>query len=124
MAQYRGTISGQRGQASRLGSKASGLVSYTASWQGAVSVSLWYDSRTDTDMADVSLTTHTNGAGTERVLYSGPVSGAPYLVDNQSKTGAKCGCKRGVARDNCPTCEGTGYVIDFAAIRARTQGAK
>ena len=78
MAQYRGTIQGQRGSASRLGSKASGLTTYTASWQGAVRVSLWHDSRTDTDMADVSLTTHTNGSGSERVLYSGPVSGMPY----------------------------------------------
>jgi hypothetical protein len=37
----------------------------------------------------------------------------------QPKTGAKCGCKRGVQRDNCPNCEGTGWVIDFKAIRAR-----
>lgn len=37
----------------------------------------------------------------------------------QPKTGAKCGCKRGVERDNCPQCEGTGMVIDFAAIRER-----
>jgi hypothetical protein len=35
----------------------------------------------------------------------------------QPKTGAKCGCRRGVERDNCPNCEGTGQVIDFAAIR-------
>jgi hypothetical protein len=44
-------------------------------------------------------------------------------IDNTSrkapKTGARCGCKRGVQRDNCPACEGTGWVIDFAAIRAR-----
>ena len=33
------------------------------------------------------------------------------------KTGAKCGCKRGIHRDNCPACEGTGWVIDFRAIR-------
>lgn len=39
----------------------------------------------------------------------------------QPKTGAKCACKRGVERDNCPTCEGTGWVIDFAAIRARNR---
>lgn len=39
----------------------------------------------------------------------------------QPKTGAKCSCKRGVERDNCPTCEGTGWVIDFARIRARYQ---
>jgi len=38
----------------------------------------------------------------------------------QPKTGARCHCKRGVHRDNCPDCEGTGWRIDFAAIRART----
>lgn len=37
----------------------------------------------------------------------------------QPKTGAKCGCKRGIERDNCSTCEGTGHVIDFKAIRNR-----
>jgi hypothetical protein len=37
----------------------------------------------------------------------------------QPKTGAACDCKPGVYRDNCPKCEGTGMVIDFAAIRAR-----
>lgn len=36
----------------------------------------------------------------------------------QPKTGVRCSCKRGVWRDNCPNCEGTGWVIDFAAIRA------
>lgn len=36
----------------------------------------------------------------------------------QPKTGAKCSCKRGMERDNCPQCEGTGMVIDFATIRA------
>lgn len=40
---------------------------------------------------------------------------APY----QPKTGAPCSCKPGIARDNCPQCEGTGQRIDFAAIRAR-----
>jgi hypothetical protein len=37
----------------------------------------------------------------------------------QPKTGKKCGCRPGIARDNCPACEGTGWRIDFAAIRAR-----
>ena len=37
----------------------------------------------------------------------------------QPKTGQPCGCKRGLERDNCPACEGTGMRIDFAAIRAR-----
>lgn len=36
----------------------------------------------------------------------------------QPKTGQPCHCKRGVQRDNCPDCEGTGQRINFAAIRA------
>ena len=35
----------------------------------------------------------------------------------QPKTGVKCSCKRGMERDNCPACEGTGWRIDFAKIR-------
>lgn len=37
----------------------------------------------------------------------------------QPKTGARCSCRKGVQRENCPACEGTGFAIDFAAIRAR-----
>ena len=36
----------------------------------------------------------------------------------QPKTGARCSCRPGIARDNCPACEGTGWRIDFAAIRS------
>lgn len=35
------------------------------------------------------------------------------------KTGARCSCKRGVQRDNCPACEGTGFCIEFGLIMAR-----
>lgn len=37
----------------------------------------------------------------------------------QPKTGAKCGCRRGIERDNCPNCEGTGQCVNFTAIRNR-----
>lgn len=40
-------------------------------------------------------------------------------MEYQPKTGARCFCKRGVQRDNCPECEGTGWRIDFRAIRSR-----
>ena len=43
------------------------------------------------------------------------------MAGYQPKTGAECFCKRGVQRDNCPTCEGTGWQIDFRAIRARRE---
>ena len=81
MAQYRGTLTGQRGQASRLGTKSSGLSAHIASWSGAVDVDLWYDASTDTDMARITLTQH-HGAGQypARVLYDGPVAGCDTWI--------------------------------------------
>lgn len=32
-------------------------------------------------------------------------------------TGAPCACRRGIERDNCPACEGTGRRLDFQAMR-------
>jgi hypothetical protein len=78
MAHFYGTIKGGRGEASRLGHKASGLQVKAASWQGAVAVYL-YVGTDGVDCARVCLTTH-NGAGTQRELYNGPVSGAPALT--------------------------------------------
>jgi len=42
----------------------------------------------------------------------------------QPKTGQKCSCKLGIYRDNCPNCEGTGWVIDFRAIHKRRESKK
>jgi len=42
-----------------------------------------------------------------------------FAEEYQPKTGEKCHCKKGVERDNCADCEGTGWKIDFKAIRAR-----
>lgn len=39
------------------------------------------------------------------------------------RTGTRCTCKRGVHRDNCPHCEGTGWVIDFRALHAARASA-
>jgi hypothetical protein len=43
MAHFYGTLQGNRGSASRLGTKASGLVVTAQSWSGSVTVSLWQD---------------------------------------------------------------------------------
>jgi hypothetical protein len=75
MAHFYGTLQGNRGGASRLGTKSSGLVTQTASWEGAVRVSVDYDKDTDRDLVHVSLIQWHNGAGVNRVLYSGPISG-------------------------------------------------
>lgn len=39
-------------------------------------------------------------------------------MNAQPKTGRPCVCETGIWRDNCAMCEGTGWEIDFKAIRA------
>ena len=74
MAHFYATLDGNRGQATRMGSKASGIRTSTASWSGQVRTYLWNDAKTGVDMAEVRLETW-HGQGTERLLYRGPVSG-------------------------------------------------
>jgi hypothetical protein len=33
-----------------------------------------------------------------------------------NSTGQKCTCRKGVERNNCPHCEGTGWRINFRAV--------
>lgn len=74
MSHFYGTLKGNRGEATRGGSKKSGIVSYTASWKGAVRVNLFFNEITGQDEANVSLVPW-HGTGTIRPLYHGPVSG-------------------------------------------------
>ena len=75
MAQFRAEIQGNRGEASRLGTKSSGITTTTASWQGAVKVQLWYDEKHDRDMYMVQLIPW-HGKGTSQVIVSGMVGEA------------------------------------------------
>lgn len=74
MSHFYATIKGNKGEASRCGSKDSGIVSYTASWEGAVRTTLYYNEQAKRDYAVVSLVPW-QGEGTVKVLYDGPVSG-------------------------------------------------
>ena len=70
MSHFYGTLRGQAGEATRCGSKNSGLTAWAASWQGAVQISLY--EQDGVDMANVSLIPW-QGAGVSKLLYSGPV---------------------------------------------------
>lgn len=72
MSHFYGTLQGSRGEATRGGSKGSGIASYTASWEGAVHTQLWEND--GVDMCRVELVPW-HGHGTNQVLYIGPVRG-------------------------------------------------
>jgi len=56
MARFRGTVKGGRGEASRLGSKISGITSFTSGWDIGVKVEIRYDEVLDTDVVTIFLT--------------------------------------------------------------------
>lgn len=72
MSHFYGTIDGQAGQATRRGSKNSGLRVVAASWDGAVEVTLRHDEAKGYDVAEVSLIPW-QGRGVRRHLWRGTV---------------------------------------------------
>lgn len=82
MAHFIGYTKGHKGEASRLGTKESGMSVTAASWQGAVDVWLYHDKDTGRDMVRVSLKPW-HGAGQHVDLYSGPVGGTLGSVCDQ-----------------------------------------
>jgi len=74
MAHFLGSVQGSRSEASRLGTKKSGLHTVAASWQGAVEVYISHDETTGKDIASVFLIPW-HGAGISQTLYVGPVGG-------------------------------------------------
>lgn len=74
MSHFYGTLQGNRGEATRCGSKDSGMQTHCASWSGAVRCQAWHDEDNDVDMVRVELT-EWQCNGSRRVLYVGPISG-------------------------------------------------
>jgi hypothetical protein len=66
MAQFRATIRGRRGEASRLGSKSSGITAHINGWNAGVSV---YAAHEDgRDRFEIWLTSGSNGHRASRAL--------------------------------------------------------
>ena len=137
MARFRGTIHGQRGEASRLGTASSGLTVKANGWDLSGTVSMF--GPTDSDSVQLTLTTGSNGSDSPTSLGAWKRGDSPtgfvpadkraelihaaiMRSDNHGtgyapKTGRPCNCTPGVVRDNCSACEGSGYRIDFSLIR-------
>ena len=81
MSHFYGTVQGNRGEASRGGSKDSGIISHIASWEGAIKVQAWYDEKIKKDMVRVKKTKW-RGVGENKVLYEGEMG---EVMNNEQK---------------------------------------
>lgn len=68
MAQFRATIEGQRGIASRLGNKKSGIITKTNGWKSGVRVEGEYREQDEEDVFDVWMTGGSGGTPNQVLL--------------------------------------------------------
>lgn len=71
MSHFYGTLQGTRGEATRCGTKSSGITAYAAGWGGAIRTDIWHDDKTGRDMYRVTLTPWHGSGGSSRVLAEG-----------------------------------------------------
>lgn len=69
MAQFRGTIKGQKGEESRLGSKPSGFCATVDGWNAGIYVEARWDERLGMDVFRVYETGGSNGRGGSRLIF-------------------------------------------------------
>jgi hypothetical protein len=81
MSHFYGTLKGNKGEATRAGSKNSGIITYAASWRGAIVTRVYHDEKTDEDVFTVSQTTW-QGSGIQEALAQG-VIGKPAKQNSE-----------------------------------------
>ena len=72
MSHYYGTLQGSRGQATRCGTKYSGMETVAASWDGAIRVILQHDPRTGENLFKVEQV-RWNGSGVNEIIATGVI---------------------------------------------------
>ena len=85
MSHFYGTLKGIRGEASRCGSKGSGIVTHAASWKGAIRVEVYHDEKTGRDKFRVD-ETQWHGHGVSRLLAQGDLG--DHTADRKRKLAA------------------------------------
>lgn len=68
MAQYYAEIKGNRGQASRMGTKKTGIWGHIRGWSVGARVEVYYDKKKDRDMVKVYKTSGSNGGGSDKLI--------------------------------------------------------
>ena len=91
MAHFYAEIQGNRGAASRMGTKSSGMWSHTRGWNIGVDVRCGYDATKDKDFVDVYITNGSGGYGSSDNakyigrFYDGEVNPVVELIERQDK---------------------------------------
>jgi hypothetical protein len=70
MAQYYGTIQGNKGEASRLGHKTSGLIATASGWHLGAKVYLYWNEESQCDVIRICVTDGSNGSQ-EKCVFEG-----------------------------------------------------
>ncbi len=68
MAQFYAVIQGNRGAASRMGSKGSGIEGHIRGWHIGARVYVHYDKEKDKDVVSIYKTNGSNGGGSDRLI--------------------------------------------------------
>ncbi len=84
MSHFYGTMQGTRGQATRCGTKNSGMTTIAASWEGAVEVELCHDESNNVDRVRVRMIPW-QGVGERYQVFDGLVGIAPTDDDAPDK---------------------------------------
>lgn len=70
MSKFYASIQGNRGEATRMGSKASGIHGHIRGWNIGASVDCYFDEKTGQDVCVVSITGGSNGHASSKCLGS------------------------------------------------------
>ena len=73
MSHFYGTLQGSRGETTRCGTKKSGLVTYAASWSGAIRTHVWHDHQIKRDRYEV-WESPWKGIGNSRLIERGTIN--------------------------------------------------
>lgn len=71
MSHFYGKLKGNRGEATRCGTKDSGMVTDTAGWGGSILTRVWHDEELKRDRYQVWLTPWQCSGGAQRMLSEG-----------------------------------------------------
>ena len=120
MSHFYANIRGYRGEATRMGTKSSGMYSNVAGWKGAISVRIWYDNEKDEDRYEVNHTPWygSGSGGKSRTIATGPLDATAPDPINGGALWDECQRLRKALEQAIATCDEDRPALCAMEIRA------